>query len=69
MVINRDNVEIRTTVEDRRQGDHLANDRSACLHEDDSPTARGAVDASDVSYFFDSFFFRFTTSPERRMIN
>ena len=47
--INRNNVEIRTTVEDRRQGGHFPNDQSACLHDDDSPTARGAVDASDVS--------------------
>ena len=47
--INRDNVEIRIAVEDRRQGGLLPNDRSACLHGEDSPAARGAVDASDVS--------------------
>ena len=53
--INRDNVEIRSTVEDTRQGGYFPNDRSAGMHHDDGPTARGAVDASDMRSFCINF--------------
>jgi len=45
--INRNNFEIYRAIEDSRQGRDFPNGQSVRFHDDDGPTTRGAIDASD----------------------